>query len=317
MGKVLFIDAEFVDNQEVIELSAWSQDGKELYHRFFRPEHIREWPISEGVHHISPEDVANCATFSSCRKEIQRLFDEAEYIVGFATSGDISHLAHSGISGLEKKQIIDIKHLFWLYVGIERDYDFYAIPGLSRVSDMLGVTFGEKGAHSASEDTLVTLKCFNELASMVPDVDYAVKSEENFKLVIERFRTDFDLAKDAYERKKAHGWIHIHKNQGGLYKVVFKRKEPEATQDLVGKIEVGDLSKAESEILSRFQHRMIQGNRTLFRFTKNDLKLLLAYHNEYGNEEEHNISKKLLKLQKIFLYLIVQARSSSALKQKS
>ncbi|MDE6296952.1 MAG: hypothetical protein K2L89_03815 [Muribaculaceae bacterium] len=300
MGRILFIDAEFVDNQEVIELSIWSHDGKEIYHRYFKPEKIKEWPISEGVHHISPSDVANCATFSSSREEIQHVFDSAEYIVGFATSGDISHLAHSGIRGLEKKEIIDIMHLFWLYVGIERDYDFYAIPGLSRVSEMLGISFGEKGAHSASEDTLVTLKCFNELASMIPGEDYTVKSEENFKRVIARFKSDFELAKDAYERKKAHGWIHVFKNQGGLYRVLFKRKEPETTSDLIGKVEVEDLSKAESDLLSRFQNRMIQGNRTLFRLTKNDLKVLLSYHNEYGNEEEHNISRKLLKLQKIY-----------------
>ncbi len=297
---ILFIDAEFVDNQEVIELSVWSQDGQEVYHRYFKPEGISEWPVSEAVHHISPADVAHCDSFSRCRPEIQSLFDKAEYIVGFATSGDISHLTNSGITGLEKKQIIDIKEMFWLYVGIERDYDFYAIPGLSRVSELLGVKFGEKGAHSASEDTLVTLKCFNELAAMIPGNPYTAPTEEAFRESMERFKMDFDLAKDAYERKKAHGWIHIYKGEGGVYKIVFKRKEPENVAGLVGKVEVGDLSKAESEIISLFQKRMIQGHRTLFKLTKNDLKKLLSYSNEYGDQEEHDLNKKLLKLQKMF-----------------
>ncbi|MDE6408684.1 MAG: hypothetical protein K2K81_00355 [Muribaculaceae bacterium] len=297
---ILFIDAEFVDNQEVIELSVWNHEGREVYHNFFRPTEIDEWPVSEGVHHISPRDVEGCKTFGECRKEIQAIFDRAEYIVGFATSGDVAHLAKSGIKGLDRKQVIDIKNLFWLYVGIERDYDFYAIPGLSRVSEMLGISFGEKGAHSASEDTLVTLKCFNELASMIPGNPYSEKTEENFVKAMAQFRDEFAIAKDAYERRKAHGWIHIYKGEGGVYKVLFKRKEPEETKQLVGKVEVGDLSKAESEILGVFQRRMIQGHRTLFRLTKNDLKKLLAYQNEYGDEEEHSLNKKLVQLQKMF-----------------
>lgn len=297
---ILFIDAEFVDNQELIELSVWSHDGQEVYHNFFRPVEINEWPLSEGVHHISPEDVKDCKSFASCRKEIQSIFDKAEYIVGFATSGDVAHLAKSGIQGLDKKQVIDIKHLFWLYIGIERDYDFYSIPGLTRVAEVLGVSFGEKGAHSASEDTLVTLKCFNELASMIPGNPYAEKTEKAFAEAINRFHEDFAIAKDAYERRKAHGWIHVYKGDAGVYKVLFKRKEPEENQRLVGKVEVGDLSKAESEILGMFQRRMIQGHRTLFRLTKNDLKRLLAYQNEYGDEEEHSLNKKLVQLQKMF-----------------
>lgn len=299
-SKILFIDAEFVDNQEVIELSIWNHAEEEVYHRYFKPEGIREWPVSEGVHHISPKDVARCATFAESRREIQSIFDNAEYIVGFAVSGDISHLEKSGIKGLDKKEIIDIKHLFWLYVGIEREYDFYAIPGLSRVAEMLGVEFGDKGAHSASEDTLVTLKCFNALAEMIPGNPYSEHTERAFEKALESFKEEYILAKDAYERKKAHGWIHVYKGEGGIYKVVFKKREPEEAENLVGKVEVGDLSKAESEILGMFQRRMIPGHRTLFKLTKADLKRLLSYTNEYGDEEEHSMNKKLVQLQKMF-----------------
>ncbi|MDE6027411.1 MAG: hypothetical protein K2G23_05030 [Muribaculaceae bacterium] len=297
---ILFIDAEFVDNQEVIELSVWNLEGREVYHSFFKPAEIKEWPISEAVHHISPADVKHCASFVRCRQDIQAIFDRAEYIVGFATKGDIAHLSKSGIKGLDKKRVIDIKQMFWLYIGIDRDYDYYGIPGLSRVSEMLGVEFGEKGAHSASEDTLVTLKCFNALASMIPDNPYAGHTEEDFKRAMTQFEQEFALAKDAYERKKAHGWIHILKGEGGMYKLLFKRKEPEASPQLVGKIEVGDISKAEADILARFQRKMLQGNRSLFRLSKNDLKALQAYTNEYGDEEEHSMSKKLVQLQKMF-----------------
>lgn len=298
--KILFLDAEFVDNQEVIELSIWSHDGREIYHRFFKPTEINEWPLSEEIHHITPSDVKGCPSFSRCRKDIQAIFDDAEYIVGFATSGDIAHLSKSGIRGLNKKQIIDIKHLFWLYVGLDRDYDFYSIPGLGRVSEMLGVEFGEKGAHSASEDTLVTLKCFNALAGMIPGNPYSEPTEEAFIRAMKQFGEEYALAKDAYERKKAHGWIHIYKGEGGVYKIQFKRREPEETPSLIGKVEVGDLSKAESDVLARYQKRMIPGNRSIFRLTKKELKELLIYSNEYGDEEEHSLNKKLVQLQKMF-----------------
>lgn len=300
MGKALFIDAEFVDNQEVIELSIWSLDGKEIYHKFFRPQEIRKWPVSEGVHHISPADVAGCPSFSSCRAEIQRIFDDADYIVGFATSGDIAHLRRSGIKGLDRKEIIDIKHLFWLYVGIDRGYDYYTIPGLSRVSEMLGISFGEKGAHSASEDTLVTLKCFNELIRMVPGDLYPEPSEENFEKAIRRFHTDFELAKDAYERRKAHGWIWVHRPESGVYKIVFKHREPLENTGILAEVEVEDLPKAEGYVLSRYQRRMVPGHRNLYRLTKAELDELLHYSNEYGDEEEHTINKKLLQLRKLY-----------------
>lgn len=296
---ILFLDAEFVDNQEVIELSVWRHDGREVYHSFFRPAEISKWPLSQAVHNISPEDVRHSPSFASCRHEIQAIFDEAEYIVGFATSGDIDHLLQSGIKGLDRKKIVDIKHLFWLYVGIGEGLDFYGIPGLSKVADMLGVTFGEKGAHSASEDTLVTLKCFNALADLIPGKPYAERSEESFRKTMEVFDKEYAVAKEDYERRKAHGWIHVFQAPDkGIYKIVFKKREPEEVENLIAKIEVGDLSKAESDLLGRFQRKMLQGRRTLFRLTKNDLKYLLSYTNEFGNEEEHNLSKKLVMLQK-------------------
>ncbi|MDE7412808.1 MAG: hypothetical protein K2N05_03325 [Muribaculaceae bacterium] len=297
--KILFLDAEFVDNQEVIELSIWNHEGMEVYHNFFRPAEIRKWPLSQAIHNISPEDVKDCRSFASCRPEIQSIFDQAEYVVGFATGGDVAHLVKSGIKGFERKQIIDIKHLFWLYVGIGKEIDFYGIPGLSKVAEMLGVEFGEKGAHSASEDTLVTLKCFNALAAMIPGTPYSEPSEETFRKTIECFKKDFAVAKEEYERRKAHGWIHVFKGEDGIYKIIFKKKAPEQSETLVAGIEVGDLSKAESDVLSRYQRRMIQGHRTLFKLTKSDLKSLMAYTNEFGNEEEHNLNKKLLQLRKM------------------
>ena len=298
-NKILFLDAEFVDNQEIIELSVWNHLGKEVYHQFFRPAEIDEWPLSQTVHHISPEDVAESPAFTRCRRDIQKIIDEAEYIVGFAVSGDINHLKASGIARLDQKKVIDIKHLFWLYLGMDRELDFYGIPGLGKVSEMLGIEFGEKGAHSASEDTLVTLKCFNALAAMIPDAPYDGESYESFCKSMERYQEEFDVAKDNYERKKAHGWIHIFSTpEKSIYKLSFKRREPEESDMLVGKVEVGDLSKAESEVIGMFQRKMLPGRRSLFRLSKKDLKDLLAYSNEYGNEEDHNLSKKLLMLQK-------------------
>lgn len=300
-NSILFLDAEFVDNQEVIELSVWNHQGVEVYHEFFRPEGIDEWPVSENVHHISPADVAGKPSFSSCKKKIQDIFDGAEYIVGFATSGDVAHLKESGIRGFDRKKIIDIKHIFWLYVGIERDMDFYGIPGLSKVAEILEVSFGEKGAHSASEDTLVTLKCFNRLAELIPGYSYDSRTPGSFQEAMRLFQESFAVAKEDYERKKAHGWIHVTKTgDKGIYKLLFKKWEPEESDQLLGKVEVGDLSKAESDIIGRFQRKMLQGRRGTFRLSKKDLNELLSYTNEFGNEEEHNMSKKLLMLQKIY-----------------
>lgn len=299
--KTVFLDCEFVDNQEVIELSVFSLDGTEIYHSFFKPARISSWPVSEKIHHISPDDVKSAPSFASALPEIQKIFDAARFVVGFATRGDVTHLSKMGVKGLDGKRVIDIKQMFWLYVGRFRDIDYYAIPALGKCAEMLDISFGERGAHSASEDTLVTLKLFSALASMIPDSPMNQASYDDFVAAMDSFEMNFKIEKERYERARAAGWIHIFEEEKGVYRVLFKRAEPdESAVNLVKKLKVGDLSKAEADLMGRLARKGVEGRRALYRLSKKDLDFLSSYSNSFENEENHALNRKLVQLQMRF-----------------
>ena len=299
--KAVFLDCEFVDNQEVVELSIFSLEGEEVYHSFFKPARISAWPLSERIHHISPADVAKAPSFASCLPEIQKIFDKAEFVAGFATGGDVAHLVRMGVRGLDRKRVIDIKQMFWLYVGRFRDIDYYAIPALGKCAEMLDISFGERGAHSASEDTLVTLKLFSALAGMIPEASLRSASYEDFEKAMASFEESFKIEKEIYERKRAAGWIHIYALEKGVYRILFKKSEPDPADDrLLEKVMVGDLSKAEAELMGRLSRKSVEGKRSLYRLSKKDLDFIRAYSNSFEDEENHAFNRKLVQLQMQF-----------------
>ncbi|MBD5207897.1 MAG: 3'-5' exonuclease [Bacteroidales bacterium] len=295
---MLFIDCEFVDNQEIIELSAWNLHGEEVYHKFYKPTEIKEWPTSMAIHHITPQDVAKAPSFSRSLPEIQKLFDDASYIIGFATSGDINHLKAAGVKRLDEKHIIDVRDMYWLFIGQQAGKDYYSLPGLARCAEELGIEFGDKGAHSASEDTLVTLKCFEALCDHIEGNPYADRTPEGFRRAMDIYMTQFHEAKEEYERKRAMGWIIVTLLPDNLYKVQFKRAEPEDSPELVAKVNVADITRAESDLHVKLQRRQVMGRRGIYRLNKADIRAIRSYSNSFGNSEEHDLSRKLLKLQK-------------------
>lgn len=295
---MLFIDCEFVDNQEIIELSVWNLRGEEVYHEFFKPAGIRRWPTSMAIHHISPEDVKDSPSFASRLPEIQRLFDNSRYIIGFATKGDVNHLTHMGVKGLHDKHIIDVKQMYWLYYGLRSGMDYYSLPGLSRCAEDLGIEFGDRGAHSASEDTLVTLRCFEVLCDRIEGQPYADRSEESFIKAMDIYQEEFAREKENYERNRAIGWITVTLLPDGLYRVQFKHTEPEESPELVLKVKVDDMAKAEAELHVQLQKRQTPNRRSVYRLTKADLRRLRAYTNSFETAEDHDLNRKLLKLQR-------------------
>ena len=72
---VICLDAEFADNEELLELSAFNLAGEEVYHSYYKPADISDWRTD--IHHITPEMVANERNFASCREEVQSLLDDA------------------------------------------------------------------------------------------------------------------------------------------------------------------------------------------------------------------------------------------------
>ena len=125
---IICLDAEFTESEELLELSVFNLDGKEVYHRFFKPEQISEWRTD--IHHITPEMVADEPTFAQCREEVQRLLDSAFALTGFAVGNDLRVLTRSGIAGLETKRMIDVKDMYWYLRGIPEEMSPFTVPQL-------------------------------------------------------------------------------------------------------------------------------------------------------------------------------------------
>ena len=130
MDRIIFLDAEFADNQELLELSIYNLASEEIYHSYFKPTGITRWPDSMAIHHITPQDVADSPSFASQRRIIQGIIDNATHIGGFAVDGDISHLETQGIRNLDSKCVIELKDMFWLYMSETLGGNYYSFPGL-------------------------------------------------------------------------------------------------------------------------------------------------------------------------------------------
>ncbi|MDE7380762.1 MAG: 3'-5' exonuclease [Muribaculaceae bacterium] len=303
---ILVLDAEFVDNQEIIELAVTNIEGEILFHEFFKPQRINTWPNTIGKHRISPEDVKDKPSFASRIKDIKKIFDTARFIIGFATSNDISHLKKSGLKISSSTSIIDVKDYFWLeYKDIlQKDYDSF--PGLEFSAKYFGLEFEGKGAHSALSDTIVTLKLleifqkrilqreeimnYDELSS----VDRFLRSKKYF---YKRFNSDYE----AYRREKSKGYILVYKMEDGNYKLKFQHKKPEKQTDtLVLEVPVKDYHKAKRELGNRFSRYGVSFLKSIYSLKERDLRFIKKYKNEFEPNVSSSMSDMLLQLSNRF-----------------
>ncbi len=298
--EVIFLDAEFVDNQEIIELSIIDFSGREIYHSYYKPERIKSWKESQKIHGISPEDVAKSPSFRKSRKEIQAHIDKSRYIVGFAVKNDISHLEQSGIVFDKDKKILDVRNFFWLYYGKEKGLDYDSLPGLENSAKLLNVSFGERGAHSATEDTLVTRKLLETIhKSMSGDKEYS--PFDLFNRCVEQFNEEFPGELDAYRRSKARGYIYVIEVEKGLFRLIFRHSQKEEVNGkLLMEIPVNDYVRAETDLSNKFRSIGIGKYGNLYRLKERDLRYIKKYNNEYESEISRSMAKGLMKLTEQF-----------------
>lgn len=68
---------------EIIELAIISYNGDILFHHRIKPLRRKSWPKASSVNGIYPEDLRNEKTIEYYRKEIQRIFDAADTVIGY------------------------------------------------------------------------------------------------------------------------------------------------------------------------------------------------------------------------------------------
>lgn len=292
---IICLDAEFAENEELLELSVFNLDGEEVYHQFFKPERIRNWRTD--IHHITPEMVADKKTFAQCRREVQKLLEIPFAITGFAVGNDMRVLERSGIDNLETRRVIDVRDMFWYLRGISRDMSPFSTPSLLTCAHILGLDFGEEEAHSASADTEATLRCFHLLYEEFKNGEGAGMEDE---LAIDSFIGKIEQAKAHFVEEAAKGFVRIIKTDD-TWKIRYSRQREDDKDGLVAEVEVADRYKAEYEIKKMLKKKEVPGKRDTYKLTPRLVDDLKKYSNTYDAEESAWCKKVVRNLSRLTL----------------
>ena len=292
---IICLDAEFADNEELLELSIFNKEGEEFYHSYYKPEMIDDWRTD--IHHITPEMVAECPSFAKEMPKVQSIIDNADLVTGFAVDNDLRVLSHSGISGLDDKRVLDVKDMYWLLRGKDTEMTPFSVPSLIVCANSLGIEFQEDIAHSASVDTEFTLKCFNFLLS---EYQSAAGGDKPLEELISALIADYDDAKGEFVAEGAKGYIRVFK-AGDVYKVKYGHLPAEESGKLLLEVEVEDRYKAEYEIRKMLKKKEVPGKYSVYKLTPKLLDDIKRYRNTYDAEESAWCKKIIRNLSRLTL----------------
>lgn len=293
--EIICLDAEFTENEELLELSVFNLEGKEIYHQFYKPENITDWRTD--IHHITPEMVAKELPFSKRRKEVQQLLDSAFALTGFAVGNDLRVLSRSGITGTETKRVIDVKDMYWYLRGIKEEMNPFSVPSLLICANALGLDFSEEEAHSASADTEATLKVFNLLFNEFKSGEGSGLKDED---VVDMFAAKIERARARFVEEGAKGFVKVYR-QGDKYKIKYGHNREADPKGLVAEIEVADRYKAEYEIKKMLKKKELPDKWGIYKLTPKLLEDLKRYKNTFDAEESAWCKKVVRNLSRLTL----------------
>lgn len=291
---ILCLDAEFTDNEEILELSIFNDREQEIYHSYFKPQTAESWNVE--IHHITPEMVVNEPSFEDKRAEIQKLLDDADFITGFAVKNDLKVLTREGVKGLNKKNTIDVQDMYWYQRGRKEGMSPYSLPSLVACAEALGLDYNEEVAHAADADTEATVRCFNILIDEFMTQNQIAEKEN----VIEAFLKEIAGAHDEYDASMANGFIRLIKTPSG-YKFKFSRFEEEEKEGKVLEVAVKDRFKAEYDMRKLYKKKELPGKFGTYKLTEKNIEDIKSYENEYNKEESAYFKKIVRNLSKLSL----------------
>lgn len=280
---VICFDIEATDNGEILELSVFSYpEIKEIYHSLFLPEKAKEWPTTEKIHHITPQMVANAPLFSARRKEIQRIIDKADMIVGFALDNDLRYMKNNGIKVTGKAKI-DTRELFLVAKGEEFGMEYGSAPRLAKCAELMGLDFSEtEDAHSATNDTRATLQLLKLL----------LKDYNGNRLTTDlptRIETRMEQLYQEQLKKNAHGVLRLQPVEGGGYRLKNNKFDSTKTPEPIKgeySIIVESRFAAEHDLRLAFAHKADKMRAGVYRLRKADIDKFLAYTNTFNAIQE-------------------------------
>lgn len=276
---IICIDAEFADNEELLELSAFNLKGEEVYHSYYKPTAIRRWRTD--IHHITPEMVAKERPFAKCITEVKQLLDDAYAVSGFAVDNDLRVLGRSGVEGLDEKRVIDVKDMYWYLKGRPQEMSPFGVPSLIACANALGLDFGEDTAHSASADTEATLKCFHILFDEFRQSEGSGLEDED---AVDSFAIKIKEARATFVEESAKGYVKVFK-AGNVYKIKYSHDPEKDPKQMAAEIPVADRYKAEYDLRKMLKKKEVPDKHSVYQLTPKLLEDIRKYTNTYDAEE--------------------------------
>lgn len=279
---LIALDVEATDSNEILELSIVRyQDQEVLYHSYFRPR-AKRWPNSMAKHHITPAMVRNAPRIEQERKRIREIINACDGIIFFAPGNDVDWLASSGIGIPTSVKIIDAKDWFWYFHAKEEGIEYSSAPGLERCAEMLGFPFSPGNeAHSARNDTLMTIKVFDKMLS-----SSGLTGTVNDKIA--EFEQLMEIERVRIKQENAAGYISLMRDRHGVYSLKNNSHKThlEKTESTVAIIKVAARYTAEYELKEKFKKREIVADRPLYRLKDSDIEYFRNYTNEFVMQRE-------------------------------
>lgn len=167
--KVIIINTETTGldakTDELLRISILSDSGRIIFDELVRPTRHTEWPESEKIHHISPEMVKDKQPILYHLKELNRIIADADMIVGYNHSFDMSFLAEAGIYSDPRKNydlMLEFSQLIGEWDDTRNAYKFFK---LKECADYLGYHWPSGKDHDCLEDCKAALYCYKKMIS--------------------------------------------------------------------------------------------------------------------------------------------------------
>ncbi len=145
----------------IVKLSDQKNDPEVVLSRYYRPLRHESWPGAMAVNHITPAMVLSKPTIFANKKEIQKIFEEADIITGYNVGFDIRMLSQS-MNGFDvpKKKVLDVMALF---KEEQPDGSHKLIDAAKKYTPEM-IPWFEENAHDAKADAIMTLIVLDQIA---------------------------------------------------------------------------------------------------------------------------------------------------------
>lgn len=164
--KIIIFDTETTGlnpygNDEILQIAIINGNGEELFNSYIKPELRKTWTKAAQINGITPRMVKDSPTFTEVKDEVQKIFNNAELIIGYNVEFDLQFVMASGIKIKKKTLIFDVMKEYAVARG---EYDSYRGDykwcKLEECASKYNYKFD---AHDADEDAKATLHCYNSL----------------------------------------------------------------------------------------------------------------------------------------------------------